>query len=161
MSRFSVVSWPMALLVASCGGGSNDYTADTLANAERYRSLSNARSLVCDWQGGVALKGVEGDWQSSKIGGMAQIIFADLDLEAGDAEMVGNAGSSRVSASRASNAVTLVERTLSGNVNVITIFAGGNRLNSEDGYYATMSRHVSLEGEPLPSMYYGVCQARN
>lgn len=146
-----IVAGFAALAGCEQGGG---YAVDLPASERRFDTLARADRVTCEWQGGTALTEGGGGWQRKKVEGMAPLTF--LGVGSPDPRVSGNAGEEPVNVSRSRKALNIIERTLMGNLNTTTIFAGGR--GAGEGYYAVTSRHISIEGEPVPSQYFGVCR---
>jgi hypothetical protein len=77
-----------------------------------------------------------------------------IDVAAGRARIIGNAGSEDLVLVAGDAVLHLLERTPSGNLNVTSVFA----VRVSGKFKAVHSRHVFLGGQPLPSQAYGFCQ---
>jgi hypothetical protein len=77
-----------------------------------------------------------------------------IDLSAGSARIIGSAGSEDLVVVSGDQVVHFIERTLSGNLNVTSVFS--SRVAGK--FKAVHSRHVFIVGGPLPSQAYGYCQ---
>lgn len=85
-----------------------------------------------------------------------QFTFAAIDLEAGTAQVIGNQGASNIYAMQGSDSINFIERTISGNINLTTVFLG------EGGgpFGAVHSRHVVMLDAAVVSQYVGTCDAK-
>jgi hypothetical protein len=83
------------------------------------------------------------------------LVFDNIDLTEGTARLAGNIGASDVTTSASESGLWFIERTPSGNFNLVTVFTTSTMAPE---YPAVMSRHVVIGGEPLPSQYYGTCR---
>ena len=82
-------------------------------------------------------------------------VFHSIDLKAGTAKMMGNMGSGSISVIPTSSAVTFIEPTSSGNMNITTVFAGF--VGTPKRFFAVHSRHFFAYGQARPSQYHGIC----
>ena len=81
--------------------------------------------------------------------------FDSVDVKAGTARMIGNAGSSNLAVLDSGTAITLVEQTGALNFSFTTIFLRKTKGSSD--LPAVMSRHIDTPPGPVPSQYYGSC----
>jgi len=72
-----------------------------------------------------------------------------IDAKNSAAYLVGNNGSSRVQAVSGDGGITFIEITAGGNIMTTTVDSKGVSVHS---------RHTQIEGEVVPSQYYGACE---
>ena len=84
------------------------------------------------------------------------LVFDLVDYDAGTARLVGNAGTSPLSAVPGLSGVSFIEVTPSGAVNTYTVYAW---LNAERRFVAVTSRHTAVAG-PSPSQLNGSCDVQ-
>ncbi len=101
-------------------------------------------TLVCNYQKYATSEGV----QSVKKPFVLTFI---IDSKNDAAYLVGNNGSSKVQAIPGGGGITFIEITGSGNIMTTTVDSKGVSVHS---------RHTQIEGEVVPSQYYGVCEFR-
>ncbi len=125
-----------------------------LAQSVQELPLTSVRSWKCEFPS-LAVA----DWaQNEPTPTLEQQAFSfhidNVDVRAGNARMVGNAGSEDLFVLSRAGALHFLEITPTGNLNITTIFsavAGAGTLK------AVHSRHVLLF-HPLPSQAYGYCR---
>jgi len=87
----------------------------------------------------------------------ADLVIDSVDYQKRNARFIGNAGSETVSVINGDKTVSFIETTLSGNVNVLSIFKDTAKVNL---YKAAFSRHSALTtGDLTISQSYGTCRA--
>ncbi len=96
---------------------------------------------------------------SSRDKKMDDMTFDQIDIKKGSGRMIGNTGAENVQVLNGDNSIHIVERTLSGNMNITTIF--NTSQNTTGGYPVVHSRHINLMSNPLPSQYVGLCKKLN
>jgi hypothetical protein len=136
------------------------FTPALHAQDEILASLKASRSLKCDFPIG----SVVGDWLASgpsierDAKGMS-LHFDAIEWNEKRARLIANQGATDVVSMSSQAAITFVEMTGVGNVNVTTVFAT-YRPRSTD-FIAVTSRHVGLGLAglmPVTSQYYGSCR---
>lgn len=90
-----------------------------------------------------------------------EIVFDQIDKNAGTARVIGNGGAFDLSAFYfANDSLHLVEVTGAGNMVITTVFDIKNALEGRRSF-AVHSRHNNFsragQGAPMPSQYYGFC----
>ena len=141
------------LTLTAAPAGAQQWTAD---------ELISARSLYCEFP-----TAVNAEWSrnsepelSTTTGEDFSLRFILIDLEAGSAQFVGSIGDTRVAAIKGGlealgeAAITFVEVTPAGFVNVTSVFAAsGSRT-----FKAVHSRHIHVVQAPVVSQSYGYCR---
>lgn len=84
-----------------------------------------------------------------------EIVFDQISLENKTARFTNNKGSYDVSVLDTPGTITFIEMTVSGSFIASTVF---KKPLTPGKYAVTMSRHVLLAGEPVPSQYHGICE---
>lgn len=119
--------------------------------------LEAAYSVRCDLPEGVVATWDESTLkiETDEFGDGSEFTFDSIDLSAGRARIVGNAGTSDVAVWLTPTGLMFAEGTASGNMVFTTIFATYDSPSSRR-YLAVRSRHNDVLG-PMPSQYYGKC----
>ena len=86
--------------------------------------------------------------------GMAFVI-ASINVDAGTAQIVGNAGASDLVLLPGGANMNFIEQTPSGNLNLTTVYNGAL---SDGRFLAVHSRHVGTGTDPWLSQLYGLCE---
>lgn len=107
-------------------------------------AADQTETLVCNYQKYATSEGM----QSVKKPFVLTFI---VDSKSNAAYSVGNNGSSKVQAVPGGGGITFIEMTGSGNIMTTTVDSKGVSVHS---------RHTQIEGEVVPSQYYGVCEFR-
>jgi hypothetical protein len=128
--------------------------AQTVAEDEAIRALSEARSLKCSfpWYSSA-------DWDADepkmKSDGQEFAFHIDgIDRTKRSARIIGNAGAEDLAATWGTHSISFIERVPVGSVNLTTVYAWRNKAG---GFKAMHSRHTAIGG-PSPSQNYGYCQ---
>jgi hypothetical protein len=80
------------------------------------------------------------------------LIYDSIDVGAGRARLVGNAGAQDVSVVPAPRRMTFIEFSGGGNVNVTTVFESASEMK------AVHSRHTGTPENPTLAQLYGYCR---
>lgn len=124
--------------------------------------LLSARSLYCELPTSVNAEW-DGDGEPDLTTGSGEeftLRFILIDLEAGTAQFVGNAGDTQVHAIKGGllglgdAAISFIEVTPVGFLNVTTVFAA----NRPGKFKAVHSRHIHVIESPVVSQRYGYCR---
>lgn len=123
-------------------------------DAAVMEQLVQARSLKCTFQWFASA-----DWTADqpKLRTAEQDFgfhIDGIDLKAGTARLVGNAGAADLATIRGDSTVTFIEQVPSGAINLTSVFAWRDK---ERRFKAVHSRHTAIGG-PSPSQNYGYCQ---
>jgi hypothetical protein len=87
----------------------------------------------------------------------SDLVIDNVDHDQGTARFIGNAGSNPVRVFDGDMTITFLEQTMTGNVNVLSIF---KRTAKIDTYKAVYSRHSAFTtGDLTMSQSYGACRA--
>lgn len=90
--------------------------------------------------------------------GAGELQFDAIDRHAGTARMIGNQAAADVAILLSPSALTFIEQTTFGSINVTTVFET-QVPHSPTGFIAVHSRHATgMIGPPLPSQYHGTCR---
>lgn len=127
-------------------------------NLDTQAKLFAARSLRCVFQVGRMAIGKEGtfsfqDGPFNNDGGNLQL--DGIDLKAGTARVIGNAGAEDVQVLAMANGINFIELP-GATLNLYTVFSAPT--GQKDEFYAVTSRHAKLAGVPAPSQYTGKCK---
>jgi len=116
--------------------------------------LVRARSLKCTfpWYASVDWDAGEPTVRTAKQD--FEFHIDGIDLKAGTARIVGNAGAADLAATRGDASVTFIEQVPSGAINLTSVFAWRDK---GCRFKAVHSRHTAIGG-PSPSQNYGFCQ---
>ena len=118
--------------------------------------LMKARSLKCSFG-----PGTHADWSGDEVKVHTSrydvtIHFDSIDLKSQTARMISNAGSADIVVFPTPSGVTFIEKMLSGNISITTVFTRYKK--GETSFIAVTSRHMNLMSNPLPSQYHGTCK---
>lgn len=123
--------------------------------------LVASRSLRCQFDQGTQAKWETGNLkiETVRFGEGGAVTFDSINSKAGRARVIGNAGAGDVDLIPAAGALTFVETTGLGSVNVTTVF-GEYRTRLSREFIAVQSRHIigMLGSAPLPSQFHGTCR---
>ena len=123
-----------------------------LATPALSQGIPNA--LKCSFESGYFTV-FEGNKFKSESAGGIWFVIASINVEAGTAQIVGNAGASDVVLSLGADNMSFVESTPVGNLNITTVYTG----TAADGrFLAVHSRHVGHGTDPMLSQMYGLCE---
>jgi hypothetical protein len=114
-------------------------------------------AFVCSFTEGV-IADVQARWAAKPTTDVMNYTFAGLDPAMSSAQVIGNAGAATVHLIKGAHTWNFIEVTGVGNVMTTTVFKSADGRN----HPAVHSRHTALsDGEPLPSQYRGMCEAKN
>ncbi len=119
--------------------------------------LHSAKTFRCEFAVGVSTR-MNGDKPLPKLNkDKLELVFDQLDMEKGTGRLIGNIGGADVTVLSSVEALSIIERTMSGSLQVTVIYLS----QLPDGTFkAVHSRHTTmLGGVPMPSQFYGTCQA--
>lgn len=118
------------------------------------------QSFRCNFSEGMRTNYDSGKPSTKKANDIGELVFDQLDVKKGTGRLLGNSGASDVSAFLGSNSIHIIEQTMSGNINITTIY--DKVKNSLENYPVVHSRHINLPGSgPLPSQFVGLCKKLN
>jgi hypothetical protein len=85
-----------------------------------------------------------------------RLIFDNVDVGKQTGRVIGNQGGENILAVGGVQVLHLLEQTGTGNMNMTSVFASAD---PKTGFLrAVHSRHIHIRG-PIPSQYYGTCEA--
>lgn len=113
--------------------------------------LPAPKSLRCDFDNGVFHAWGE---KTRITSDRLSLVFDNINIKAGTARLIGNAGTADVIALSADNRLSFVEVTNSGNVNLTSVNFDFDAALLK----ATHSRHVGTIAVPMSSQLYGTCR---
>jgi hypothetical protein len=114
------------------------------------------KAFECEFQNGVFTV-FENGRPKSESGAAMRLIFGSVDIQAGTAQLIGNAGAVDVFLLSGTFGLNFVEMTPVGNVNLTTVYYG----TLPDGRFkAVTSRHVGISEDPMMSQYWGACEGK-
>lgn len=123
-----------------------------------FEQLIQARSLKC-----MFVEGTQTDWRNGRLSTSPiknerfELYFDSVDAKRQTARLIGNNGAADVRAVFTSRSLTFIEQTLSGNLNVTTVFPFYKKGTEE--FVAVTSRHLTLPDDaPFPSQRHGTCR---
>jgi hypothetical protein len=117
------------------------------------------QSFRCNFSDGFFTEFKSNKQSSSRDKKFDDITFDQIDLKKGSGRMIGNAGAENVQVLSGDNSIHIFERTMTGNMNITTIFNTGK--SNLTNYPVVHSRHVNIMDGPLPSQYVGFCKKLN
>jgi hypothetical protein len=121
--------------------------------------FGQSQSFRCNFTDGLVTNWESGKTTSKRDGKMTEIVFDQLDTKKGTGRMIGNSGSENVQVLNGDGSIHIVERTLSGNMNITTIFTPSQKNPME--HPVVHSRHLNFFGGPLVSQFVGFCKKLN
>jgi hypothetical protein len=119
--------------------------------------LTSAKTFRCRFSSGVSAN-MSTDRPAPKLNrDTLNLVFDEINTREGTARLIGNMGATDVRVIADPHAVTFLEQTLSGIVQITVIYAAQR---SDGTFKAVHSRHTPIVGgNPLPSQAYGYCRA--
>jgi hypothetical protein len=122
-----------------------------------YANSNQVFSVRCNFSDGLVTNFDSGNPKSKGDASMPELVFDQIDLKKGSARLIGNAGTETVQALKGQDSIHLLEKTMSGNLNITTIF-----LKTKNNLLPVVtSRHQSIIDAPFVSHYVGLCKALN
>ena len=118
--------------------------------------LRGARSLKCSFPETASLNWKSSDAKPELRQQEFSFVIDGIDHKAHKARLIGNLAAVDLDIIDGANAVTFLEVTPSGNVNITSVFA--DRAAGPRTFKAVHSRHIFTIGGPLPSQAYGSCE---
>jgi len=114
------------------------------------------KTLKCTFNNGAYLDGKDVKTTSRPFGDNPTLVIDSINIKNKTARAIGNAGADDMVILDADGMLTLIGRTVSGNL----IFTGITK--EDDGkFYIVTSRHMLLGKEPIFSQSYGICEVFN
>jgi len=114
-------------------------------------------SVRCSFQDGQATEFSNTKPITKRSNDMGDLIFDQIDVRNQTARVIGSIGAETIIALYGNNSIHLLETTISGNLNITTVYLSTKSLR--DGIYPTVhSRHINLASGPYPSHYVGFCK---
>jgi len=118
-----------------------------------YANSNQVFSVRCNFSDGLVTNFDSGNPKSKGDASMPELVFDQI----GSARLIGNAGTETVQALKGQDSIHLLEKTMSGNLNITTIF-----LKTKNNLLPVVtSRHQSIIDAPFVSHYVGLCKALN
>lgn len=117
------------------------------------------QSFRCSFSDGFSTEFKSNKPSSSRDKKFDDLTFDQLDTNKGTGRLIGNSGVSNFQVLNGDNSIHIVERTMSGNMNITTIF--NTSQNVTGNFPVVHSRHNNLMSNPLPSQYVGFCKKLN
>ena len=118
------------------------------------------QSFRCNFTEGMRTNYDTGKPSTKKTNDIGELVFDQLDTKKGTGRLLGNNGASDVNAFLGSNSIHIIEQTISGNINITTIYDKVKK--GLDNHPVVHSRHLNLPGSgPLPSQFVGLCKKLN
>jgi len=120
--------------------------------------FDSVKTFRCDFSESEGRRtSAEGVTTPAKRETFSDLVIDNIDYQKRSARFIGNAGSETVAVIAGDKVVSFIEITLSGNVNLLSIFKDTAELNL---YKAAFSRHLALmTGDLIISQSYGTCRA--
>jgi hypothetical protein len=126
------------------------------AQGARLADFPQFKTFRCDFTESEGRRTAAGVTTSANRETFSDLVVDDVDYSRNTARIIGNAGSDNVSVIDGRLLVTFIEVTLTGNVNILSIFKTTGSLIS---YRAVYSRHSALTtGDVTISQSYGSCR---
>jgi hypothetical protein len=126
----------------------------SVALASSALAQGQPNALKCSFESGYFTV-FEGNVFKSESGGDMAFVIASINLDAGTAQIVANAGASDLILLPGRENMNFIEQTAAGNLNLTTVYTG----TASDGrFLAVHSRHVGHATDPMLSQYYGLCE---
>jgi hypothetical protein len=97
---------------------------------------------------------------NSKRDVFPELIFDSIDAKKMSARLIGNAGAVDISVMTGQDSLHLIEKTLTGNLSIATIFTHAS-FGDSNAYPIVLSRHMAFSSMPLTSQYRGMCKMLN
>lgn len=113
------------------------------------------KTLKCTFNNGASLEG-KNVKITDKPFGEDSMVYDSIDVKNKTARMIGNAGADDSMVLEAGDMLTLVNRTLTGNL----VFTSFSKKSNTD-FDVVMSRHMLMLGKPIYSQNYGICKLLN
>jgi hypothetical protein len=119
--------------------------------------FKNVKTFRCDFTESEGRRTTaDGVTTTAKRETFDDLVVDNVDYKGRTARFIGNAGSETVQVFDGEMTVSFLEQTMTGNVNLLSIF---KRTGSVDRYRAVYSRHSALTtGDLTVSQSYGTCR---
>jgi len=172
----SMVLLVLSFIVLICCAGSSvmaqnskksvsDLTDEELLaeiNRIQRKHFFKAKSFKCTFENGYFARWENGHLESKVLKENLTLIFDSINLKNKTARLIGNQGTSDISANKTFGGITFVEITSVGSFITTTIYIPTKLVDKDVTafvFLAVHSRHiVPFLGEPLSSQYYGKCK---
>jgi hypothetical protein len=119
--------------------------------------FSEILTFRCNFTDGQITNFEKGIPSTKREGKFVELIFDQIDKTKQTARLIGNAGAAQIQAIEGDESIHLIEMTMSGNLNITTVFFTEKSKNTGT-YPVVHSRHIKIASNPLPSQYVGLCR---